>query len=235
MDAKPAIAKTEAPGPRLEAKRNSIAIAPDALDQVEQLWGSVFFSAEHTAPRSVIVTGAEPNEGATEVAVALAIVGASANHGQRVALVDFNFRDPKVARTMSVPESPGVLDALQTGELLGGTNVQLTQGQLTVLPAGRLMNGPVPLDPTAVSKLIQHLLKHHDHVIIDAPAVNRHPTVQTLAGVTDGVVLVARQAVTRREAVAEAKKRIELAQGKFLGLVLNMRKFPVPGFLYRRM
>ncbi|HON68122.1 MAG TPA: hypothetical protein PLS23_16665, partial [Phycisphaerae bacterium] len=81
----------------------------------------------------------------------------------------------------------------------------------------------------------QHLLSYHDHVIVDAPSVNRNSTVQALAALTDGVLLVARQSVTRREALAEAKKRIELAQGKLIGLVLNMRKFPVPGFLYRRM
>jgi Mrp family chromosome partitioning ATPase len=237
MDSKPAAATTTAvPGPRLEATRNPIAVTPRALDQVEQLWGSVFFSAERNAPRSVIVSGAEPGEGATEIAIALAIVGASANHGHRVALVDFNLRQPSVARLMNVPESPGVIDALRRGELLGGTNVTLTQGQLTVLPAGRAEGDAVtPVDPNMVRKLLEHLLKQHDHVIVDAPAVNRHSTVQALAALTDGVVLVARQGATRREAVAEAKKRIELAQGKLIGLVLNERHFPVPGFLYRRM
>jgi Mrp family chromosome partitioning ATPase len=105
-----------------------------------------------------------------------------------------------------------------------------------VLPAGRPNgNAAAPVDPNMVHRLIQHLLGHHDHVIVDAPAVNRNSTVQALASLTDGVLLVARQAATRREALAEAKKRIELAHGKLIGLVLNMRKFPVPGFLYRRM
>lgn len=236
MDAKTAVTTTETASPGSRPAHGSIGVAPEALDQVEQLWGSVFFSAEHTAPRSVIVSGAEPNEGATETAVALAVVGASANHGHRVALVDFNFRQPNIARIMGVPEGPGTLEALQTGEMPDGVRVVLAQGRLTVIPAGRATgSATAPLDPAAVNKLIQHLLAHHDHVIIDAPAVNHHSTVQALAGLTDGVILVARQAVTRREAVAEAKKRIELARGKLIGLVLNMRKFPVPGFLYRRM
>lgn len=236
MDAKPSIVTTESLPPRLEPTRHDVAVAPEALDQVEQVWSSVFFSADQKAPRSVIVTGAEPNEGATELAVALALVGASANHGSRIALVDFNLREPRVAHLVGIPETPGVLDALETGELLGGTNVLLKQGQFTVLPSGK-PNGKsnAPLDPPTVQRLIQHLLRQHDHVIIDAPPINRHAAAQTLAGITDGVLLVARQGVTRREAVAEAKKRIELAQGKLIGVVLNMRQFPVPGFLYRRM
>lgn len=236
MDAKPAVIMADSPAPKLGPTRHDIAILPEALDQVEQVWSSVFFSADQKAPRTVIVTGAEPDEGATDLAVALALVGASANHGSRIALVDFNLREPRVAHLVGIPEFPGVIDALETGELVGGTNVLLPQGQFTVVPAGKTSGrANTPLDPNTVNRLLQHLLKQHDHVIIDAPAVNRHATVQTLAGLTDGVLLVARQGVTRREALAEAKKRIELAQGKLLGLVLNMRKFPVPGFLYRRM
>ncbi|HOA75678.1 MAG TPA: CpsD/CapB family tyrosine-protein kinase [Phycisphaerae bacterium] len=237
MDSKASIAVTPPPPtPRLEPVRSAVGITPAARDEIEQLWGSVFFSAEHKAPRSVIVTGAEPDEGATEVAAALALVGASARHGHRVALVDFNLREPMVASLMGVPESPGVRDALASGELIGGTNVVLQEGQLTVVPAGRPDgHASAAVDPERVQRLIQHLLSYHDHVIVDAPSVNRNSTVQALAALTDGVLLVARQSVTRREALAEAKKRIELAQGKLIGLVLNMRKFPVPGFLYRRM
>lgn len=236
MTTESASARSADPAARLESPRNSIAIAPAALEQVEQLWGSLFFSADRKTPRSVIVSGAEPGEGATEIAVALALVGASADHGHRVALVDFNLREPRVARLMNVPQAPGVLDALKRGEIPAGTQVTLTRGRLTVLPAGSAAGEAVaPVDPSVAEKLISHLLRHHEHVIVDAPAVNRYSTVQALAGLTDGVVLVARQGVTRREALAEARKRIELAQGKLLGLVLNMRKFPVPGFLYRRM
>lgn len=236
MDIKPVLTTATPPGPRLEPIRTDIQIAPGALDEVEQLWGSIFFSAERKAPRCVVVSGAEPDEGATEVAISLALVGASANHGHRMALVDFNLREPRIASTLNIPESPGVLDALKSGEVLGGMNVLLDKGQLTVLPAGQPNGDPAaPFDPQMAGRMIQHLLTRHDHVIVDAPAVNRHSTVQALAGLADGVLLVARQAVTRREAIAEAKKRIELAQGKLLGLVLNMRTFPVPGFLYRRM
>lgn len=236
MDVKPVGISKDATPVKLEPTRHQIEVAPEALDQVEQVWSSVFFSAEQKAPRSVIVTGAEPSEGATELAVALALVGASANHGSRIALVDLNLREPRVAHVVGVPESPGVINTLETGELMGGTNVLLAHGQFTVVPSGKPNSKPTPpVDPTTVGRLIQHLLKQHDHVIVDAPAVNRHATVATLAGIVDGVLLVARQGVTRREAVAEAKRRIELAQGRLIGVVLNMREFPVPSFLYRRM
>jgi len=211
-------------------------VAPKALEQIEHLWGSVFFSTDRHAPRKVIVTGAEPKEGATQVAMALALVGASGSYGCRVALVDFNLRQPAIARRFGVPQAPGVFDVLTGGEMPAGTRVAVAEGQLTILPAGEPRGTTIAaLEPTRVEKLLDKLLQDHEHVIIDAPSVNRNPAVQSLAGLTDGILLVAREGVTRREAVAEAKKRIELAHGKLIGLVLNRRTFPVPGFLYRRM
>jgi Mrp family chromosome partitioning ATPase len=40
--------------------------------------------------------------------------------------------------------------------------------------------------------------------------------------------------LTARASVAEAKRRLELAGARILGVALNRRTFPIPGFLYRR-
>jgi protein-tyrosine kinase len=51
----------------------------------------------------------------------------------------------------------------------------------------------------------------------------------------DGVVLVVRAGRTSREAVLQAKKRLQLAGARLLGVVLNDRTYPLPEFLYRRL
>lgn len=213
-----------------------IGIHPSAVDEIEQLWATLFFSAERSAPRTIVVTGAEPQEGATEVAIALALVGTSSEHGQRIALLDFNLRAPRIASVLDVPPSPGVCEVIYGKDPLYSASTVRCHGRLTIVPAGDTSgatNSTLKRDQIAV--MLKELLEQHDHVIIDAPAINRHAAAQTLAGLTDGILLVTRTGATRRESVAEAKKRIELAQGKVLGVVLNMRTFPVPGFLYRRM
>ena len=60
------------------------------------------------------------------------------------------------------------------------------------------------------------------------------PDAQVLAGVVKNTVLVAHTEQTPREVVAEAKKRIEASGGALVGLVLNLRSYPIPRFLYRR-
>jgi len=55
-----------------------------------------------------------------------------------------------------------------------------------------------------------------------------------LAGVLKEVVLVVHSDITPREAVGQAKKRIVAGGGKLVGLVMNMRTYPIPNFLYNR-
>ncbi len=208
-------------------------------DAVEQLWGTIFFSAEQTAPRSVVITAAEPKEGVTQVAAALALAGSSAERGMKIALVDLNFRRAKIGQIFGLPAGPGTLGAADVlaGDLpLQQALARCSEGRLSILPAGEIKNGSEPsFKPEKLQNLLQQLGEQHDHVLIDPPPINRQATAQALIPHTDGVLIVTKAGTTRRESVAEAKKRTELAHGKILGLVLNQRRFPIPGFLYRRL
>jgi len=213
-----------------------VAVAARAESAVEQLWGSIFLSPERTAPKSITVTAAESREGATQVATALALTGSSAEHGLRIALVDFNVRRPMIARIFGIRPSPGVAEVITKGTPIDSALVPGPNQRLNILPAGGAADASPPLlQSRQAGELITRLSADHDHLIIDAPAVNRSAIAQALAGYTDGVLIVTKAGVTRRESVAEAKKRIEYAQGKVIGVVLNQRQFPIPGFLYRRL
>jgi capsular exopolysaccharide synthesis family protein len=204
-------------------------------EAVDRLWGSVFFSPERTAPKSIVVASSEPGEGATQVAAALALTGSSSEHGMRIALVDFNVKHPMLAERFGVRPCPGTLDVLAGGASVEDA-VVLVNRRLGVLPCGRPDASAMSLlRSERIGLLIRELTEQYDHVIIDAPPVNRHATVQAVAGLTDGVLLVTHAGATRRESVAEAKKRIELAQGRVIGVVLNQREFPIPAFLYGRL
>jgi len=217
-----------------------VSVAPLADEDLVQLWGSLFLSPERTAPKSIVVTSAESGEGVTHVAAALALIGSSSEHGLRIALVDFNVRRPRVAQLFGVAPTPGVAEVMAGQVALEAALVRAEEQTgtewLEILPAGQPDQASLPLlRSERVGELIRQLADTHDHLIIDAPAVNRQATAQALAGYTDGVLLVVKAGVTRRESVAEAKKRIEHAQGKMIGVVLNQREFPIPAFLYQRL
>jgi len=213
-----------------------IEVHPEMKDAVDRLWGSVFFSPERTAPKSIVVASAEPGEGATSVAAALTLTGSSSEHGMRIALVDLNVQQPKLGQLFGLAESPGTLDVLAGDVSVEDAVVLLDEQRIGVLPCGELTSSIMSLlRSEQIGEMIRKLTEQFDHVIIDAAPVNRHATIQALAGLTNGVLLVTHAGVTRREAVAEAKKRVELAQGKVIGVVLNQREFPIPEFLYDRL
>ena len=212
-----------------------VSVHPQALPEIEQLWVSLFFSTQRPVPRSLLVTSAEAGEGVTSTAAALALVGSSAAHGQRIALVDMDLRQNGLAGVFNLPPSPGVTDVLAGTAPLSSALHSMADERLWVLTAGQRENGLCVPKNDRLDSLVSQLNQGYDHVIFDAPPVNALPTAQALAGLVDGVLLVTRAGHTRREAVAEAKKRIEMASGRVVGVALNMRSFPIPGLLYRRM
>lgn len=210
-----------------------------AQTELGQLWGSVFFAADKASPKIVGITSSQRQEGVTQIATALAMYGATANAGLRVALVDCNLRHPRIADLLSLQASPGLADILNGRAALEQCEQVIVMAdsdrELTVLTAGT--EDPQPLGllrGRQFKSLLGALRERFDHVVLDMPAANAYPDAQIIGSFSDGAVLVVHAARTRRETVAEAKKRLEHAQTQLLGLVLNQRTYPIPGFLYRK-
>ncbi|MCJ7544474.1 MAG: CpsD/CapB family tyrosine-protein kinase [Phycisphaerae bacterium] len=198
-----------------------------------RLWASLFYSGRPVG-KSVMVCAADEGEGASTIACGLALAGSTPAGSARVALVDFNLRGPTVHRLLRAPQAPGVSEILVQG-LAPESAAQRVNTSLDFYavgnPTGRL---PEVLRNDKLSEFLSTLADGYDHVLVDVAAVNHYPDAQVLAGVVKDVLLVAYTDRTPREAVAQAKKRLESSGGRVVGLVLNMRTYPIPGFLYRR-
>ena len=216
----------------------SFGVKRAVKNQLGQLWASIFFAPEPRSPKTLLVTSAERHEGATQIAASLAIIGVESHAELKVLLVDFNLHYPKLSRVMGMPSASGLGDALRAGTSVAPAVRDTGHPNLKLLAAGETIDQPLGLLRSRGLRTVMEELQGYpsaDHVIIDSAAANLYPEAQTLAGLVDGVVLVTRAGETRREAVAEAKKRIEQNGGRLLGVVLNQRRYPIPGFLYRRL
>jgi len=204
--------------------------------EIGHLWASVFFAPERAAPRTLLVTASERGEGVTQIVAGLGIVGAESNAELRILLVDFNLRHPALARVLGVQAGAGIAEVIRGEVPLSEAMCPTALSNLRLLPAGHRLDQPLGLlRSQALREVLGDLAAQCDHVLIDAAAANRYPDAQTLTGLVDGTILVTRAGETRRETVAEAKKRIEQNRGRLLGVVLNQRRFPIPGFIYRRL
>ncbi len=232
---RPAQSDAPAAQQRVEAKRK---VRTRSQRELGQVWGGVFFAINAPAPRVVAVTSSLRHEGVTQIATALAMSGVSSHADQRIALVDCNLRHPRIADLLGIEPSPGLSDVLNArvplDRALHRVSVIDADRDLTVLTAGTEEPQPLGLFRSRQFKsLLGTLREQFDHVILDVPATNLYPDPQIIGSCADGVVIVVHASRTRRESVAEAKKRLEMAQAKLLGVVLNQRTYPIPGFLYR--
>jgi capsular exopolysaccharide synthesis family protein len=205
----------------------------EAEEVFRGLWASLFYSSKPVG-RSLMICSADEREGASTIACGLALAGSTPAGAARVALVDFNIRDPAVHRLVGAKPTPGVAEILVEG-FAPEAAAQRVNTNLDVYAVGD--TGQRRLEVLRSDRLgvfLSTLAAGYDQVLVDVAAVNHYPDAQVLAGVVKDVVLVARTDRTPREAVAQAKKRLETGGGRIVGLVLNMRTYPIPGFLYRR-
>ncbi|HXD30882.1 MAG TPA: CpsD/CapB family tyrosine-protein kinase [Pyrinomonadaceae bacterium] len=90
-------------------------------------------------------------------------------------------------------------------------------------------------DPEYRLSCIKALRWNFDYVLIDCSSLKVSADAAILAPIVDGVAVVVEAGRTRREEITRTKAVIEQAGGEFLGFVLNQRRYPVPGWLYRRL
>ena len=192
------------------------------------MWASIFYSGKTTG-KTVLITSATRREGASTIAAGLALVGDG-----NVALVDFNLRAPAIDKSLNLRKSPGTGDAI-AGKTDLTSCAQRVNGKLDVFTIGDM--GPHSLralEAAAVEDFFAKLRENYDYIIVDAACANHYPDAQVLGAVLKEAVIVIDSDQTPREAVAQAKKRIEDGGGKVAGIIMNKRTFPIPNFLYRR-
>ncbi|MCD4823925.1 MAG: CpsD/CapB family tyrosine-protein kinase [Phycisphaerae bacterium] len=197
------------------------------------MWASLFYSGKVTGKVALVCSTAR-GEGASTTACGLALSGSGISGGSRVALVDFNLRSSSLHTLLGLRQSPGLAEAIINGQDMATVAQPVNEG-LDVYTAGSVGHKSLNvLRSDAVETFFNTLIEQYDYVLVDVAPANHYPDAQVLAGILKEVVLVVQSDQTPREAIAQAKKRIESGGGKVVGLVLNKRTFPIPNFLYRR-
>lgn len=176
--------------------------------------------------RTIAVTSAERGEGKTLTAINLAV--SLANHGQRVLLVDANLVHPQVHSMLGNPNTSGLSLCLAQRSSRARTYSLSDVPNLSVLPSG-----PTPPNPSQLlgSARMHELFKRGisdplgipnvDVVIVDMPPLNTLEATALVAGLADGVVLVADGKRLRGGPVSRAKEALIRANARIVGVVLN--------------
>lgn len=167
--------------------------------------------------RIIGVTSAQPQEGKSVVAAELARSFAAL--GKRVLLVDADMRNGFHGETGGVG-----LSAVLSGECDVAAAVRKGENGdvFARLPAGDRVSNPSELLHSArFEQLLQTLRAEYDYVIADFPAVCAVADAAAAAGKLDGVVVVTRQGVCRREALCRCVEQLCLVDAKLLGFAVT--------------
>jgi protein-tyrosine kinase len=118
---------------------------------------------------------------------------------------------------------------IPVGEVLQEAHEFLTIGQL----AGSDEALPSILSGSRFPAVLQELRDQFDLILIDAPPAGPSSDAEMLSSITDGVILVVEARKTRWQAIKSTMDRIKAQRGNVLGIILNRRRFYIPGFVYR--
>ena len=211
------------PGKRIRDARRSRVMIGDAESEVTEEYRTLrarIQSLRKVRPlQSIVVTSALPGEGKTTTAINLALSFGLEREG-RTCLVDADLRTPAVHYGFLEPPEVGLAEMLEGDAKLEDALIRVPDTRLAVLTVRAIPTRPSEsLASQRMADLLRELESRFDTVIIDCPPILGLPDATTLIDLSDAVLMVVGNGISKRDDVAAALERITPA--KALGCVFN--------------
>jgi capsular exopolysaccharide synthesis family protein len=195
----------------------------------------VYSNGSMVKPYVLAVIGCQRHEGVSAVAANIAATISQHHQNDNVLLVDANLGHPSIHKVFNIKLSPGLTDVLANGK--NGGAIQSLPGQnIHILSAGTANgNFSETFDSDKFANFLSTVKKHYRFVVVDVPPLSEASSAARLAGLCDGTVLVVAAERLRREAMQRTKMQLVESNANVLGVILNKRRFHIPGWLYSRL
>lgn len=191
-------------------------------EQYRTIRNNIQYAADGIRMRSLLVTSPSEGDGKSTATVNLAVC--MAQRGDRVLIIDANFRSPIINKIFNVQTSPGLSNVLgqqlEIREAIYNTEVE----GLDILPSGqRLYNSTELLDSQVMVDVMTLASEQYDMVLLDCPPVLGVSDTNVLVSKCDGVLLLLNSGKTSKELALEAKRALHFAKANILGVILNKK------------
>ena len=204
---------------------------PDTIidEAFRQIRTNLMFSgfAEHR--RSLLVTSPQPEDGRTSVALNLGNV--MAKNGQRVLVIDANFRQPCFNELFpNVPQEG--LSGTVTHHLDWRKQLTRVEPNMYVMCAGQRPKNPAELlGSETMRELLDELYDHFDQIIFDGAPCMVVSDSLILSTIVDGTVCVVRASENSTGIVLRMRNMLEKVGSHIYGVVLNGVRVTAGGYL----
>ncbi len=171
---------------------------------------------------SLLITSPNQSEGKTTLSVNLAWAMSAVDH--RVALVDVDFRRPRIHEVFDCPVQPGLSDRLLSETPLHHLAFRVDakgNSNLIVIPTGTTPPSPADFVATpGFSGLIGELSEQADLVVLDAPPVLPVSDAPSIGRQVDAVVVAVKVGSTSRDQLADTLADLRGVGADVIGLCL---------------
>lgn len=191
------------------------------FEQFRNLRAPLLYPASGQQPKTILITSVLPGEGKGFICANLGIA-LSQDMEHHALMVDCDLRRPTLAQLFGLTNDAGLVDHLQDNVDLSLLIRKTGQPKLSLLPSGKPPKNPAELLTSAkMISLINELAEHYqDRIILfDSPPNIVASETRILAKHLDGVIIVIRHGVSRKE---DVKNLVEtIGTENILGLVYN--------------
>jgi polysaccharide biosynthesis transport protein len=184
------------------------------------LFASLRFLESSRSIRSLVVGSASPQEGKTTIALQVAQAGAAI--GQKVLLVDANFRTPDLHERLGLSNQKGLANIMAESLDPMHCMQRSTIPNLSILTAGTVTkDSPRQLASSHMQQIVAQLETEFDLVIYDTPHLLGLSDTSFLTAYTDGLLVVVGVRKTKRSVLMQVLTRLESFQLPVVGVVVN--------------
>jgi capsular exopolysaccharide synthesis family protein len=184
---------------------------------------NIRFLTEKGKKPILLVTSPNHGEGKSTLVANLAV--SMAQQKEKVLLIDANLREPSLHFIFKAQCELGLSEVLTGKSSFEDAVYQTEIGRLDVLPAGTVPHNPTELlGSDLMDELLDDRMPQYDVILIDSSGVLEVSDTKVLAGKCDGVIMVVSEGKTDLSKVMEAKKEVEFAKAKIMGIVVNQIK-----------
>ncbi len=145
-----------------------------------------------------------------------------AQTGQKVLLIDGDFRKSRLHEIYDMPKSPGIIN--EQGEV--NNLLEVVKKVSSINHLDMLTSGMLPLHPSellgsfAFENMIKEARRCYDIILLNAPPVLSVSDAAVMSKVVDGVILIVAKKDTKREHVKLAKEVLQKVGANILGVLM---------------
>lgn len=191
-----------------------------AIESLRSICTALHFALTQAKNNIIMISGPAPEVGKSFVCSNLAAIMAENN--KRVLVIDADLRRGNLHKYFNLTNQHGLAEYLNEQSTMEQTVQNTNVPNLKVITCGKSPANPSELlNSVRFNELLQQLIPHYDHIIIDTPpvlAVTDAIIISQYAGVT---LVVARHTKTQMKELALTMDRFQQAGSKVNGFILN--------------